>query len=205
MKHLKTVFIILLSLSWLISLPQNASEISYLSGKQALDNGNYLLANDEFTRSIETDPANADAYIGRGQARQLLKDLQAAIGDFTSALSLDPGNSEALFYRGKALYLTQDYEAAIDDMSRVLQKDPCRADAYLCRADARFSQGHYQEAIPDYDKVVAMEPGNANVLQSAGYAKLKAGDTTGACLYWQKSLELGNKNAESLIKKYCTK
>jgi Tfp pilus assembly protein PilF len=50
-----------------------------------------------------------------------------------------------------------------------------------------------------------LQPDNSQAWQNAGYARLKAGDTAGTCLNWQKALDLGEKNVELLIEKYCSK
>jgi Tfp pilus assembly protein PilF len=56
-----------------------------------------------------------------------------------------------------------------------------------------------------FNMILILQPDNSQAWQNAGYARLKAGDTAGTCLNWQKALDLGDKNVELLIEKYCSK
>jgi tetratricopeptide (TPR) repeat protein len=203
MNQFRLLLVISLILSVYKGFPQSDAEQFYLSGKQALENTNYLLANDEFSRSVQADPNYTEAYVGRGQARYQLKDIQQAIADFTKAIELDPLNILAHLYRGKANYIVQNYQSSIQDVNIVLERDQNNTEALLCRAESHFQLGNIGESIADYTKLTELEPENAAILQNLGYARFKAGDLQGACMAWQKSFDKGNQSADQLIQKHC--
>jgi tetratricopeptide (TPR) repeat protein len=203
MNQFRLLLVISLILSVCRGFPQSDAERFYLSGKQALENTNYLLANDEFSRSVQSDPNYTEAYVGRGQARYQLKDIERAIADFTKAIELDPLNLSAHLYRGKANYVVQNYQSSIQDLNFVLERDQSNTEALFCRAESQFQLGNMGESIADYTKLTELEPDNAAMLQSLGYARFKAGDLQGACMAWQKSLDKGNKSVDQLIQKHC--
>jgi tetratricopeptide (TPR) repeat protein len=53
-----------------------------------------------FSRAIELDPANVEAYRERGNAKIQIEDLAGAIADLNKALELSPSNETAFFLRG---------------------------------------------------------------------------------------------------------
>src|SRR5258707_14104206 len=56
----------------------------------------------DYDRTIELDPMDADAHVGRGRARYQKKDYAAAIADYDAALRLVPDDVEALTEPGDA-------------------------------------------------------------------------------------------------------
>jgi len=100
-------------------------------GVAAYDEGNYDKAIEHFTKAIELDPANVDAYYNRGICytegerfhhydklpqqtyieaglEDEEKAYQSAMADFNKALELDPNYALAYFGKGNAYYLYVD-------------------------------------------------------------------------------------------------
>jgi tetratricopeptide (TPR) repeat protein len=61
----------------------------------------------------------------------------------------------------------------------------------------------YQSAITDFDSALQLKDDYPDAYGNRGDAKLKTGDTTGACEDWQKAYSLGLQSAMDLITKYC--
>ena len=64
-------------------------------GIEYMNNGEYQLAIEEFTATIELVPNNAFAYAGRAFSYSQLDEIQHAISDLTTATKLDPTDALA--------------------------------------------------------------------------------------------------------------
>jgi tetratricopeptide (TPR) repeat protein len=62
--------------------------------------GDYKGAIDDYTKAIELDSKNVDAYGARGYARRMMGDLTGAMDDYEKVIALDPKNSNGYAGRG---------------------------------------------------------------------------------------------------------
>ena len=74
---------------------------------------------ESYTETLERDPQNIEAYLGRGMAKIAIEDYNGAIVDFTEALRLNPEDSETYIKIGNAKHYLGDYYRAI---SEILQR-----------------------------------------------------------------------------------
>jgi tetratricopeptide (TPR) repeat protein len=115
----------------------------FVRGNEDYDRGDYTGAIAEYTRAIEADPANAQAYNNRAYTYMRLEDYAPALADLDEALRLRPDYVNALINRGDihTFYYDVDYARAIDDYNRALALDPGNETACTHRAVA-LSQGN---------------------------------------------------------------
>jgi len=62
--------------------------------------GQYALAVEDYTRSLELNPSNIKTYNNRGYSYAKSGNYEAAIADYDQAIQLDPSNSHAYHNRG---------------------------------------------------------------------------------------------------------
>jgi len=68
-----------------------------------------------YTKAIELNPNDTDAYIGRGNVKVILKDYTVAIQDYNKAIELSPNYAEAYLRRGIAkIRLGQKDDGCLD-------------------------------------------------------------------------------------------
>ena len=118
------------------------------------DDNDWAIAN--FTRSLELDPKQADAYYGRGSARQSARDFRGAIADFDKTLEMEPKKVDALRFRAEAKTKIYDYSGAIADATQGLGLKPdadTMASFYEERATGLIAQGNYSAALDDLNEV----------------------------------------------------
>ena len=66
------------------------AEAALIKGVNAVKNNDFNSAIIYYTKAIELDPKNVEAYYGRGFAYDELKKYPEAIADYTKAIELDP-------------------------------------------------------------------------------------------------------------------
>lgn len=74
---------------------QSASEVAVMlteQGRRAMQQGNLELAHELFSRAVERDPANSEAWLGKGLVAQQIGEKRIC---FQRVLALDPGNPVA--------------------------------------------------------------------------------------------------------------
>ena len=96
------------------SLAVNYLKLGYLKQEE----GKYKDACEDYLRSIEIDPNNADSYYRRGYAKEELEKYQNAIDDYTKAIQIDPNNAD--YYYG--VYRTYFGEGRLEDATEYLNK-----------------------------------------------------------------------------------
>ena len=118
------------------------------------NDNDWAIAN--FTRSLELDPKQADAYYGRASAKQSSRDFRGAIADFDRTLEMEPKKVDALRFRAEAKTEIYDYTGAIADATQGLELKP-DADSlssfYEKRATGLIAQGNYSAALNDLNEV----------------------------------------------------
>ena len=85
--------------------------------------GQHQVAAEEYTKAIQLDLNDADAYLGRGVSYSDLGQNQLAINDFTMANQLDPGYVDAYNNRGFAYRALGQYTLADADDAKACSLD----------------------------------------------------------------------------------
>ena len=75
----------------------------------------------DYTKAIEINPYDADAYNNRGNARKNLGDKEGAIADYNKAIEINPYDAAAYGNRGLLYYELVDRQRAISDMQKAAQ------------------------------------------------------------------------------------
>jgi hypothetical protein len=77
-----------------------------------------------FSRAVQLDATDADAYAGRGRARAQAGDYRGAVADFDAALALAPDSAAWHGERGLLRMLLAEDAGAQADFARCAQLDP---------------------------------------------------------------------------------
>ncbi len=86
--------------------------------------GKYPQAISDYTRAIELDLNDADAYYNRGNAYYDSGNLEQAIENYNKAIELDPSYTDAYYNRGNAYSDTGNLEQAIENFERYIEHAP---------------------------------------------------------------------------------
>lgn len=180
----------------LANFPSNAN---CKSAKDCLKQGDALLpkyrdAINAYNKAIELDPKNAQAYLERGHAFDMLDRPENAIEDYERVIAIDPKLAVAYERRGDIYARLGNYQQAIKDYSRAIEVDPKRAaDAYRSRAFVYEDLGNYQQAIKDLTKAIEAIEADPKYSQKTFWVEVKK--YAYACNYFSRALayeELGD-------------
>ena len=129
-------------------------------GISLLKRQHYEGAIEAFTKALEINPRDAEAYYGRGYARAGKGDHDRAIADCTKALEINPRLTKAYSLRGLSYANKRLYDEAIADCTKALEINPRYAQAYCFRGDTWEMKGDHRRALADLKKALRLMPNN---------------------------------------------
>jgi tetratricopeptide (TPR) repeat protein len=116
-------------------------------------------------------PADAAAFVKRGQRRLTEGRLDGAAADFSEALKKDRKNTAALVARGRVFLRKNDPATAIGDFDDAIKIEES-ADAYVARGQAHAKLGKADAAIADLSKAIRIEPAASRGYNERGIVQL---------------------------------
>ena len=109
------------------------------------------------TRSIESDPENAENYARRAHYYRLGGHLEESLADLEHGSELEPGNLAVVLGLGLTLSaLGRDTEAEAE-LNRFISTGGISVRAYSERGAVRARNGRFQDAIADYTKAIEIQ------------------------------------------------
>jgi tetratricopeptide (TPR) repeat protein len=121
--------------------------IAYLNANQLNE------AEFSFTCIIRViDPGYAQAYLGRAEVYEDLRDYEEALEDYNAALQINPNSLVARNNRGIVLTIIGDYVTAAADFDRVLSIDSNYLPGYNNRSIIYTLTGDYANALSTIDQ-----------------------------------------------------
>jgi PQQ-dependent catabolism-associated CXXCW motif protein len=138
---------------------------------------------DAFTRVIQKDPFNADAYSQRGRVYERKAEYLLAIADHIKASEIQPNNALHSFDLGIARLRNGDLEAGFADYVKAMSMDAKLADArrvqhavvYEIRGESHYRKREYDAAIQLYARALEINPQAINPLRRRGDAWYQKG------------------------------
>jgi tetratricopeptide (TPR) repeat protein len=168
-------------------------------GFAARDRGAHKEAIEAYSRSIELDPDNIQAYY----ARALISDENHAMQDFYKLLTLEPRDSKSYLYRAwtyselkKGDLALGEFVKAINSASGTKEK----AEVYYDRGKYYYAvMRDYSLAIQDYTNAISLNPKEANYYfyRGSSYSNLGMSDLAYADL--SKAIELDPRDSTNYI------
>lgn len=187
----------------LLKLHPDDAMALYNRGLTFKNMGEFELSLKDFNLSASYDSTRFDVFFQRANVKAIMGNDLSAMTDFNKALSLQPGSAQALTGRA-ALYLqTNNLQAAINDASQAISTNKMYKEAYNCRAMAFSALGRYKEAIADLNKALEIAPNYTDAFYTMGMVLLESNDLNGACNFFRKAAENGDRDASEMLYLYC--
>ena len=155
------------------------AELALQQGNVCMMLGQIEMAIEAYSRVIELNPNNPNAYNNRGVAYSAKGDFDRTIEDYTKAIELNPNYAVAYNNRGGVYYLKEEYESAIVDFTKATELNPDYAVAYNNRGVAYYLKKEYDSAIVDFTRAIELNPDYAIAYNNRGRAYGVKGEVDG--------------------------
>ena len=121
---------------------QYDKDVFYFRGRQALADGKYALAIENFNILSQLDTADYYTFFFRGIAKYNLGDLRGAKRDFDRSVRINPVFTSGYHYRGITESRFGNYDAALADLQRAIDLRPGYEGIYFSRGVTYFLAQH---------------------------------------------------------------
>jgi len=186
-------------------------EVSFFaSAQREYDLGNYAGAVENYTRWLNLNSDNAEAYLGRGNSYQGLGDKTKAIADYskgaelfekkgnfnkavlcyTQILNLNPGDINSLYNRGLGFMSIGEYEKAVPDLKKVTKQNPKFFNGFMELGNAQYYSKDYKEAAETYSNARKLNPNTKQVYTKLALTYTALKDKSDAKKNYEKFKEL---------------
>jgi WD40 repeat protein/Flp pilus assembly protein TadD len=113
---------------------------------------------DRWTRRIEEDPEDLEAYFRRGIALARDRRWHKAEADLTRAAPVEKEREQVHYWRARCRENLGDITGAIEDYTLAIEVRPGRPEFHYHRALAFSLEGRYPEAIADAERSLELSP-----------------------------------------------
>ena len=137
---MKKIVFLMLTVGFGISLFAQA-EKELREANVLFQKGNYDEAIDKYSKVIEAEPENLNAYIQRGLALSIVKEYEEAIKDFDHVIAEKPDLTAVKNSRGSAYMKLEKYDKASNDFTAVIATDEKNIEAYNNRGWCKKKTG----------------------------------------------------------------
>ena len=198
-KFLLTIASLLLCATF--ALAQYDKDVFMWRGRQALSDGKYAQAIENFNVLARLDSTDYWSFFFRGIAKYNLGDLRGAQTDFNTSVRLNPVFTNGFHYRAITESRFGDYDAAFRDFDRALELRPGQTGIYFSRGVANFLAQKFDEAVSDFDHYIKKEPSDPAAYLNRGASYLFLADTTKALEDYNRAIRLDRLEPEGFVRR----
>jgi len=200
MKRFVSALILLFVLAG-ISSAQYDTDVFMWRGRQALSDGKYAKAIENFNILTMLDTTSYWGFFFRGIAKYNLGDLRGAGGDFDTSVRLNPVFTNGYHYRAITESRFGDYESAFADFEKALSLRPGQSGIYFSRGVTSFLARKFEDAVSDFDRYIKQEPRDPSAFLNRGASYLYLSDTTKALSDYNRAIKLDRFEPEGYIRR----
>jgi Tfp pilus assembly protein PilF len=158
---------------------------------------NYAGAIEDYSAALDKVPNYVWAFRGRGQAYLGQGNAKLALADLDQALRAKPDDFNLTLLRGRANSQAQNYDAAVVDFTQALNSKTAgsllpseRAIILSQRGFARIKQDRTTDAKADVDEALRIAPKSAFALAVSGLVEEELGHTAEAASLYQRAVAI---------------
>lgn len=155
-----------------------------------------------------TEPYTAEAapyLLERAQARMDADQARNAMLDYDAYFKAVKGDVNDVFYyyREQAALKAKQYQRALDDIAKAIEFNPKDLTYRAEQAVVNLRVGRNDEALNILKATLEIDPKYAEAYRLMGIVQIQQKKNKEACASFAKAKELGDPNADELIKKHC--
>lgn len=155
-------------------------------------------------RAIKINPNDADAWYNRACADYMGRNNDGAMRSLDRAVKLNGQNAEALFLRGVVRGEQYKEAAGIADLEAALALNPAIPGGWMSLGVLQYESKEFEAAIATFTRVIDAKDEELKVAHyyraDCHYQQGRKGD---ACFDFRRSAELGDRDAQVIIRSYC--
>ena len=184
-----------------VSHAQYDKDVFSMRGRNALSEGKYALAIENFNILARLDTTDYWNYFFRGIAKYNLGDIRGAQKDFDRSVRLNPVFTNGYHYRGIAKSRQGYYEEGLADIEKAIQLRPGFSGLYFSRGVTYFLAQRFEEALADFDYFIKKEKKEPGAYLNRGACYLYLKDTTRALQDYNRAIRLDRYDPEGYIRR----
>jgi len=165
---------------------------------RAGDNEGALAA---FSRAIELEPDDADAWYNKGVALAKLRRTEEARSAYDRAIELRPEYADAWYNKGVALAKLATTEEALNAFERAIELKPEDAEMWSAKGGALGKLERMEQALAACERAIELKPEYAEAWSNKGAAISSLGRAEDALVAYDRAIELKPEYAEAWFNK----
>ena len=182
-------------------MAQYDKDVFFMRGRQALSEGKYARAIENFNVLSQLDTTDYWTFFFRGIAKYNLGDLRGAKRDFDRSVRINPVFTNGYHYRGITQSRFGNYDAALTDFQTAIDLRPGYGGLYFSRGVTYFLSQQFDKAVSDFDRYIRKEPKDPTAYLNRGASWLFLGDTLKAVTDYNKAIRLDRFDPEGYVRR----
>ncbi len=166
------------------------------AGSQALVEGNYAKAAEEFELATVDLPEDPRSWQSLGLARARLNDLKGATQAYLKAETLSPENAEIHLELGKLYRASSEHIKAEQHLLRAIEIDPGKLESHKALAEHYQSSQQANKAIRYIESALALDPQSSDLVLSKAEALVVLGRSDEALKALSDAVNVNPKDAQ---------
>ena len=176
-------------------------DVFFYRGRNALSDGKYAQAIENFNILARLDTTDYWNYFFRGIAKYNLGDIRGAQQDFDASVRINPVFTNGYHYRAITLSRVGRYDEALEDFDTAIRLRPGNTGIYFSRGVTYFLAQQFEPAVEDFDRYIKKEPKDPSAYLNRGASYLFLGDTLKAFNDYNKAIKLDRFEPEGFIRR----
>jgi Tfp pilus assembly protein PilF len=176
-----------------------ADSVRFNQAHRYATKGNFTAALPIYTKVIEKNPKNENAFRERGSCYMELNKFDESLADYNKAIEMDPSDGLAYENRGILYSLKKMNTEALADFKSAIRLDSCCATAYCSCGTLMLGMNKYDDAEKFFRMAiqVAPEKERPTCYTNLGYTYLLKGNTKRAIAHLSLAITLSPKSPEA--------
>jgi tetratricopeptide (TPR) repeat protein/transglutaminase-like putative cysteine protease len=170
-------------------------EAMFKKGVGALQQREFMIAEDSFEKVITEDPKRPEAHYDLGVAQMSQNKLDAALAEFHKEEEISPANKFPYLMSQIIETSRGQTDAAIEEMRKLLKFDPDNQDGLANLGLLLNQAGRYSEAAQVLDKAVEESPQNGMLQYQLGSIYFKTGEKEKAMAHLKAAIDAKSDDA----------
>ena len=180
---------------------QYDTNVFFFRGRQAIIDGKYSTAIENFNILASLDSTNYLTFFFRGIAKYNLGDVRGAHTDFNTSVRLNPVFTSGYHYRAITSSRAGKYEEALADYEKAIGLRPGAIGLYFSRGVTYFLSQQFDKAVDDFDRYIRKEPKDPSAYLNRGACYLFLKDTVSALNDYNKAIRLDRFDPEGYVRR----